>query len=381
MGNIVDYVKKYRTKSFKEKKLCDVDMLVFSALAYMDFTEIVNRDRILLNDALKFFYKMKNKEEFINRGIGQVDIWAMGKEMIDQPRYNSIYLSNYVYKVTKDEQFSAITMHLPNGFTIVVFEGTDHHVVGWEEDFKMIYQYPVKAHIDACKYLNKTLLSIKDNKIILAGHSKGGHLALASAMGAIFPLCFKIKAIYNFDGPCLPKDLICLPRYKKFVSKRTHHIVPSYTFFGILLKHTPNYEVVKPTINKFTCHAPTNWYIEDDHFVKERLSKQSVSLNRAINKWLDNHNRNEKKVFCDTLFKVLKEAEIENMHTAAKLPNIRKILNSYKELDKSSKDLIVEFIKINISTYAKDRITTTAHEVVKNFRKKFGKRGKKNERE
>ena len=71
------------------------------------------------------------------------------------------------------------------------------------------------------KYLNK-VVSIFDKKVIVAGHSKGGHLAIVSSMYSNFIVRSKIKAIYNFDGPGLREEQIDTKKYRNIENKILH---------------------------------------------------------------------------------------------------------------------------------------------------------------
>ena len=96
-------------------------------------------------------------------------------------------------------------------------------MVGWEEDFKLSYEFPVPAQTDAIKYLNKNI-SLFDKKVIVCGHSKGGNLSLVGSMYTNFLKRTKIKEIYSFDGPGLRKKEFLSKRFKQTEKKYKHFI-------------------------------------------------------------------------------------------------------------------------------------------------------------
>ena len=144
----------------------------------------------------------------------------------DKIRYRNISLSNYVYDVTFEKQFSALTFKLPTGEKVIAFEGTDNNLVGWEEDFAMIYKFPVPADKDAISYINENV-SLFDKSVIVVGHSKGGHLAMTAAAFSHWYVKLKIKSVYNLDGPGF--------RYNEINSSNKMLRAAAYTYVASVL--------------------------------------------------------------------------------------------------------------------------------------------------
>ena len=92
----------------------------------------------------------------------------------DTERYKNLYLYNYAYESGDAEQFSAITIEISNKLVYVSFEGTDHLVSGWKENFMLSYQFPVLSQRRAIDYVNKHFL-FRGHDIILGGHSRVGN--------------------------------------------------------------------------------------------------------------------------------------------------------------------------------------------------------------
>ena len=71
-------------------------------------------------------------------------------------------------------------MELPDGTAYISFRGTDDTIVGWKEDFNLSNGI-VPSHRKALEYLefNGTYMQ---SMIRLGGHSKGGNLAMYTAM-------------------------------------------------------------------------------------------------------------------------------------------------------------------------------------------------------
>ena len=64
----------------------------------------------------------------------------------------------------------------------VAFRGTDSTLVGWKEDLNMGFMDVIPSQIDAVNYLRQIINHFSDYKIFVGGHSKGGNLAVYSAI-------------------------------------------------------------------------------------------------------------------------------------------------------------------------------------------------------
>ena len=344
MMSLLEYVKSRGDYTFFEKKFNDVDAIVMSAVAYVNFTNIVNED-ILLSDAILKFLGTVDKKKYIKQGLLQKDILKLIDLLKDKIRYRGIILSNYVYDVTFNKQFSAITMKLPTKEKLIVFEGTDHNLSGWEEDFAMLYQFPVPADVDAIKYFNDNV-SVWDRNVIVLGHSKGGHLAMTAASFCKWYKKFGIKKVYNFDGPGFRYDEIHSKQFIK-MSKKLEYFVPNYSIFGLLLRHPEEIKVVKATKKDITAHSMFNWVVKQDSFMLESLSRISRNLDKSIVMWLEQHDDVERKKVVTDVFKFFRDNGIVNIMDLSKLKNIINLLKNLDNLDDETKYLLTHFIKYN----------------------------------
>ena len=205
MKTIYDYVKEYGKYSFLEKDFTEVDNLILSFLSYVDFRDIVPPfycGSIRLKEASRIVSgKFTNKD--LSKYIMAVrEATDLLKELAKHKRYRNLVLYNYEYKVTKDMQFGALCIKLPNRRIFISFEGTDGYVSGWKEDFMLVNTFPLKAHLEAIKYINKSI-NIFSPRIYIGGHSKGGNLALVAAMYCKKYIYPKIINVFSNDGPGL----------------------------------------------------------------------------------------------------------------------------------------------------------------------------------
>lgn len=343
MGSIYTYLKDNSNVSFFEKKFNDVDAGILSLVSYIDLS-IKSKD-ISLGECLKDFLEYGDLKEFLRHGFAQKNLIKLAKILKSHFRYRDIIVKDYIYRVNNREQFCAMTFILPTGEKIITFEGTDHELVGWKEDFAFSYNFPCDSEKDAIKYVSKNV-NIFDKNVVIMGHSKGGHLALVSSMYSNFFIRSKIKKIYNFDGPGLLNNQINSRRYRN-IEKKLIHYVPAYSIIGLLLRHNNKYNVVRTTRKDLFAHSIFNWVIEKDKFVKDSLSSLSKSLDKSIILWLDRYSLKEREQLITSIFDFLEKNGITNV---LELRRLKTILMLYKERNKLSvetRNVITNFIKFN----------------------------------
>jgi hypothetical protein len=329
--NIINYINKYGDNTFEEKELNEVDKLIFALLSYVNYEGIVShnsRNKKTIEEVGNEYFRKYNKKFIkkniiaIRNGISLLDLLRTKK------RYKNLLVYNYTYVGNDSAQFSAISIEINPKLIYVSFEGTDHLISGWEEDFKMSYMFPVDAQKKAIQYLNKHFI-FKNCKLIVGGHSKGGNLALISSMYSIYFVRNKIEATYSYDGPGLRKEQFESDRYKKIESK-FKHIIPNYSIIGLLLRHSDNYIVVKSNRMGIMAHDARYWQVTDTDFVRVELSKFSKILDQGLLRWMDRYDNLQREKFV---------VEVFNMFRRTNITSLTDITNNYELLLKIIKDI------------------------------------------
>lgn len=297
---ILEYIKWRGDIEFKNDRFNKIDALIFSRISYIYFDGIIKKDEsILLKDAMKQFLDSKDREE---RTIWEDDV-NLAKLLIKSDRYANLLLSDYVNKLDNEEekQFSALLITMPNLEKVVSFRGTDNTVVGWKEDFNMSFDKSVPAQKESVKYLNKILEKYKE-KITLVGHSKGGNLAIYSAIFINDKYNSRIKNIYNFDGPGFNKVILEDEKYNKILSKIKTYI-PRSSIVGLILDRKEKVKIVKSSEKSIMQHDVYSWHIMGKNFVYEKnISKDSLIISKSITSWLDEIDEDKRREFIDILF-------------------------------------------------------------------------------
>ena len=199
MTNILDYLLWRGDITFENDPFNEIDGAICARLSYLPFERFLKADEeITLKNAAE---KMLGTENIEEKVLIKDDLKLI-KALKDSSRYNSSSVFGFVHKTDRESQtqFCALTLKLTNNLCCVCFRGTDNTLIGWKEDFNMGLMCPVPAQKSAAEYLEK-ILSGSDNKFIIAGHSKGGNLAVYSAAYCKKDLKDKITAVYNYDGP------------------------------------------------------------------------------------------------------------------------------------------------------------------------------------
>lgn len=107
----------------------------------------------------------------------------------------------------------------------------------------MSFISPVPSQEDAVKYLNDTCSYIR-GRLYVGGHSKGGNLAIYSAINCNKRVKKKIKCVYNNDGPGFDISVIKSEQYQSMLPY-IRSIVPENSIVGMLLEHDDDYIIVK----------------------------------------------------------------------------------------------------------------------------------------
>ena len=348
--DIYAYIKKFKDYTFDEKEFNEVDNVILSSIMYLDFTRIVQNGYvgISLHDAGKIYLETYKRFDIYTKGVAQKTAFITLEHVVDTKRYKDIILSNYRYITSLDTQFSALTFTISKNLKYIGFEGTDELISGWKEDAFFSFKFPVDAQKYAIAYINE-VVKLRDKKIILGGHSKGGNLALVAGMYANPLIKPKIKRIISNDGPGLRKEEFYSHKYKS-IKKKFMHIIPSHSLVGILL-YNDDYIVVKTNKKNILAHDLATWLVEDDHFIKSPRDKESIIIEEKLNEYISSLSYKDQEKVVKSIFR---ELEKEGLITVTDLLKFRKILNvvkNLKNIDSKSKSILIEILEIIINNY------------------------------
>lgn len=350
-NNFFDYVSYYGDNTFKDKEFNEVDNIIFSMISYIDFSDIVSSDeknKITISEASELYHKKYTNRQINNNITAIREASKLLKLLAKSKRFKDVKLFNYLYIGDDSSQFSAVTCEINKKLYYVSFEGTDKLLSGWEEDCKMAYNFPVRAHVYAKKYLDK--FTMKPVKLIVGGHSKGGNLALVSSMYSNYFVKKKIIKIYSNDGQGLRKAQIESKYYQK-IKSRYIHIIPNSSIVGLLLRHDNDYIVVKSNMPGLVSHDAASWQISYDHFEKTKLSRFSKVFDEGFSSWLDKYDDEKRKLFVREVFNIFYSNNLKTLNDIKlKKELLTKLIDKSKEVNPVVKDMVKDLLKVIAKT-------------------------------
>lgn len=346
MMDMLDYLDMFKDKNFYEYPFNDIDNLILSQLSYLPLGGIVpslyEKGLTLYEVSLRYFSKYDDK--FLKKQWYLIPkVSNLLSKMASSKRYKDAILYNYVNMVDDQKQFGALSIRLNDNSIYVSYEGTDNTTIGWKEDFIMACNYPVHSQLLAAKYLNRSI-RIYDKVVRIGGHSKGGNLAVSAAMGCNFFIKNKIVAIYNNDGPGFLKEQVESKQYKKILPK-IKMFVPKDSIVGMLLYHQVDYTVVKSNKLGIFQHDAFTWVCNKNSFVVDKLSAKSKRVAKKLNAKLETYTPLDKQKIVEDIFSIFEDNQIKLL----KEINLKKLFNlfiSFRNVDKETKKLVLEFIKL-----------------------------------
>lgn len=334
MSDIFDYLQWRGDLSFGSASLCPVDALILAMLPYIRFEGILpaspGGEPIRLADVATT-YLQGTAETPQNENHHKL-LRALQKS----PRYAPLRMVGAQKEVSAEDgmQFAALSVLLPGQNLLVAFEGTDDTLIGWREDFRMSYECPVPAQLRAVEYLRAAAAAHPLRRIYVTGHSKGGNLAMYAAVHCGPEYRYRIRAVYNHDGPGFCDDTLSSPAYVE-MRDRIHTYLPASSIVGVLLEHDDNYKIVQSTNPGLLQHDPYSWQILGADFV---YTSERTAFGRETEAILDRFVKElspeRKRQFGEALFTVLESTEQSTVSgiTGNKLQSLRRMISSYGEL-------------------------------------------------
>lgn len=343
MANVFDYLKWRGDLTFTQDPPNEVDALVFSCLAYVQFGGTAEQNPaapVLLRDAAEEFLALEDCESRV-RVKNDIELLVAAAETT---RFGYTALLQYrdLLIPEQETQFAAVTFRLDDGSLFLAFRGTDNTLVGWKEDFNMSFQQTVPAQRLAQQYVRE-IAAEYDAPIRLGGHSKGGNLAVFSASRSSPMVQQRILEVYNNDGPGFTKYLMGDPGYLAMVPRiRTH--IPQSSVIGMLLEHEEPYTVIRSKTVGILQHDPYSWELMAKDFIQvPELSEDSRFVDATIKNWFADMTNQERNQLVDMLFALLGTGGVESPMEILHPKNIKNYVKTLSTDDNLRRVLSSEF--------------------------------------
>lgn len=343
MQNIMKYIEIKGNLKLKEETINEVDKIILTRLSYLPFKEItLNRKDSIENISNKM--KDIDIEKFI---------WKADKDFIVKlgktKRYKNLKISDYkeIFDFNAEKQFAAVTIWLPYRVKYVSFRGTDMSLVGWKEDFNMSFMKDIPSQKEAVNYINK-IGKKYFGKLIVGGHSKGGNIAIYSAVFCEDKIKRKIIEVINADGPGFDKTIVTTENYLRML-ERINTYIPQSSIIGRLLEHEDNYEIVYSTQKGLMQHDIYSWQVDGNNLKRiQKLTNDSKFVNNVVRSWLQNTSLKQRENFVNIIYDVLISAKIKDFNEFGTdtLKKITTVIKSYNNIEKEDRKEIEEMFKL-----------------------------------
>ncbi|MBE6022859.1 MAG: DUF2974 domain-containing protein [Cellulosilyticum sp.] len=356
MANILDYILWRGDLSFELSPFNEVDNLILSKLAYLNFSGIINEETrrgMPLYKVAEIYFK-EGRDKTRNTGdLMQENFFSLLRLMAESNRYKNVKLKMYVEQIDLEEelQFGALTIDIGNRTLYIAYRGTDDTLVGWKEDFKMSVMDMVPAQREALQYFNKVAIRYRGYRLYLGGHSKGGNLAVFSAVHTSENLKKRIIRIFNNDGPGFKEALVDTQAYQS-VASRIVTLVPQSSIIGMLLEHEEDYMVVQSNQKGFMQHNGFSWEVCGPSFIHlKSINTQGQIVDQTIKRFLNGISIEQREQFTNTLFDILSTNEKKTLTDIRNdsFKSVIAMIKTYDNLEKDTKKAIVDTLGLLVT--------------------------------
>lgn len=225
----------------------------------------------------------------------------------------------------------------------IVFRGTDDSVIGWKEDFQLTYSREIPAHRSAIAFLSEHLPKLS-GYIAVSGHSKGGNLALYSAVQSSTALREQIAELLLLDSPGLMKSLLEKPSYQELKARMTV-IRPQDSVVGVMLYWDRPAQLVAAEGIGFAQHNALTWEVDlvaNDFVYEDQPTELSQRLEETFQEWIETLPNQELKQVCDLFFDTILDSGIESLDDISikTLPKLGQLLQEFGNLTDQQKKVL-----------------------------------------
>ena len=307
MKNIISYAAKAKD-TFQNREFNAVDSLVLSQLAYLHFDEAVPG---ISDTGKSISIEGISSEENIYLLLSGVRDRKRNRKLLfalaKSPRFRNVQAAFYVNKTDfeAEKQFSAVTYLLDDGSAYIAYRGTDATFIGWKEDFNMAFITPIPSQEEGVKYLN-AVAELIPCRMRIGGHSKGGNIAVYSAIKCHQPIQSRITEVFSHDGPGFRDEIFQSQKYSS-MKERIHKTLPQSSVIGMLFQLQESYSVIKSRRVGIMQHDPFSWIVEgNDFYYVQMVRNSAMFMNVTLNNWINSLDNSKRELFIDTLYQVIK---------------------------------------------------------------------------
>lgn len=345
MAHLIDYLEKVENLTFDQEPLNILDKVCINEIGYLTYEKWLTPSDLQKPINLHDYAEGKELDPDYSFMVIKERV-ALAEAMVRSRRFASLSLSNYRSVLDKEveKQFAAMIFSLPElDYHQLVFRGTDDSVIGWKEDFQLTYSREIPAHRSAMTFLEDHLPNLSGH-ITVSGHSKGGNLALYSAVQSSTSLREKIAELLLLDSPGLMKSLLEKPSYQELKARMTV-IRPQDSVVGVMLYWDRPAQLVAAEGIGFAQHNALSWKVDlaaNDFAYEDQPTELSQRLEETFQEWIETLPNQELKQVCDLVFDTILDSGIESLDDIGiqALPQIGQMLQEFGNLSDKQKKVL-----------------------------------------
>ena len=308
MDHISDYLDWRGDVPFSVSPFNEVDNYIVAKIGCCDFDGIVpeGAECVGVGAALTAFFERCGSAGVYFGALASPSLVPLLRRLPETPRFRDLSLGGFVRRALPEctEQFSALTVSIPDGTHYVSFRGTDDTLYAWKEDCMMALSGAIPAQRDAADYL-AWAASAYDGTLRVGGHSKGGNLAVYAAAQAESAVQERIAVIYNNDGPGFDAAFLASPGYLR-IRDRLLTLLPQYSIVGTLLEQDTNCVIIRSSRFGIAAHDGFNWGVRGTQFLRcQDMSRSSRAFDATMERVLGEMVMDQRREFIDTFFRIL----------------------------------------------------------------------------
>lgn len=359
VANIEDYLRWRGDVSFAEHPFNDVDNLILSTMAYLEFQGIVPSEEqgggITVAEACN---------QLLTKAQGDIQPFVCSLTKIEASfvealakttRFGKALLSAYVNEIDPRRalQFAALQIDLPHAGTYVAYRGTDSTLVGWRENFMLSFTVTA-AQREATLYLERVIMRTDPShcNILVGGHSKGGNLAEYAATSCPEHLRTRIVRVYSNDGPRMAPE-VCLPHAGELPNGIFRHIVPTYSVIGMIFcpEDDPRI-VVESSESGIEQHDPISWQVTPNGLKEAHaLQPDCMVVNRTIASWVKDLSLEERERATQEIFDALQAGGATRLKDITASPEgLQQVLRALRSTDKRVHGVAMALVQSAMNT-------------------------------
>ena len=323
--------------------------MVLARVSYLRFDKIEVEEKETIGTISEKMKDLPN-EEFLYNGDKELITYLGQSE-----RFKNMVITDYIKTADKEseKQFGAVTIHISDEEMYISYIGTDSTITGWKEDLNMAFMDNVPCQIEGRKYLEEISKKFPNKKIRIGGHSKGGNVAIYSAITVNEEVRNRIIKVVNLDGPGFSRDIV--NKYgKEDIVDKIETYIPQDSIIGRFLNHKENIIVCFSTEKGILQHDVYSWQIQRDEAIRvEKNTETSEDINKTVIDWLETTTTEQRKIFIDSLFELFYSTDANTFGDIKKSlsKSMPKILKKYREIDEEDRKTMTEMMKVFAMSY------------------------------